>query len=255
MKKYKIVPNLNVGQGQYTEYGITYTNFNILRSKGFGSLLTQDIVISQDVYLLPVILNGKIGFINSFYEVVIEPQYDNILGNFNDENSMVIALKEKKWGLINIKNEIILPFKYNQLSFTTIGLFYAVEYGSKTNGFIDLNSNLIIPNKYRWIDQDFYGGLARVIISDIEGNEKWGIINLKAEYVVEPKYDKIWTFSSKRTSTKAFIDGREMDINLTILRAKQNHKEDEDFRYKYYDDEHSYNDQNGSKAQVIMTLQ
>ncbi len=53
--------------------------------------------------------NGKFGFINAQGELKIKPQYDDAKPF---ENGVAIVGKGKNYGLINTKNEVILPLKY-----------------------------------------------------------------------------------------------------------------------------------------------
>ena len=66
-----------------TCYGSQEGRIAKLRTKGIGLLANQKLLNSYDCYLCPVIQDGKIGFINSFAEVVIPPKYDSFTGEFN----------------------------------------------------------------------------------------------------------------------------------------------------------------------------
>ncbi|MFQ9234459.1 MAG: hypothetical protein ACLU3W_04885 [Bacteroides ovatus] len=80
--------------GHYTETGYLTRNINHLKEIGAGILITEEILNSNTDYLCPINQNGKIGFINSFADVIIEPQYDSFMGNFTSPDSLIIVSKK-----------------------------------------------------------------------------------------------------------------------------------------------------------------
>lgn len=62
--------------------------------------------------LIEVENNGKVGVINDQSEVIIPMDYDEIQWVNLDETPIYMALKKKKHGLLDSKNQIIIPFKY-----------------------------------------------------------------------------------------------------------------------------------------------
>jgi len=56
-------------------------------------------------------LNGKMGFINTKNEVVIPFKYDDAFA-FADNGFAKVELNGK-WGLINEKGEVVIPLKYD----------------------------------------------------------------------------------------------------------------------------------------------
>ncbi|WP_281989922.1 WG repeat-containing protein [Aquimarina aggregata] len=61
--------------------------------------------------LAQVSIKGSIGYIDRANQRVIEPDYDfNVLGDFND--GLALVKKNKKYGFINKKGEIIIPIVY-----------------------------------------------------------------------------------------------------------------------------------------------
>ena len=74
-------------------FGTIYDN-NLLELKrsGYKAEITNNIIANSDLYLFPIINNeGKIGFINSYAEVVIEPQYDSYSNHFINEKSLIVV--------------------------------------------------------------------------------------------------------------------------------------------------------------------
>ena len=126
--------------------------------------------------------DGKWGVINTNFELVTSDIYDWIWSI--SENGYIIATKSGKYGLINTNEETMIDFEYEQLYGDAEGLYCAKKDGKV--GYVDINNNVIIPFQYpeAW---EFSYGIAPVK----DENGKWGFINKKGEYVLEPKYDYI----------------------------------------------------------------
>lgn len=264
MKRYKQLPNLSFtyssgGEhiGYYTEYGYTLASISHLKLKGVGLLITEEVLKNNQDYLCPINQNGKIGFINSFADIVITPQYDSVMDSFTSEQSIVRVCKESKWGLIDAEGNIVIDCQYRSLSHVWLEDYivaqneayqYAIiniktkleiiPYGkyrliylygrdhmmvqlmnNNLRGIIDIHENIIIPFKYKWISP-FENDLARVITIVNESGkmvEKWGIIDIKGNYVVQPLYDNISTFKYGGKLAFATIGRKSIKLNLVEM--------------------------------------
>ncbi len=185
---------------------------------------------SLDEVLLPVgyleyDLDKKYwGYINTQGEVVISLVYDEAL-EF-DENFLAIVRLGKKYGLINTRNEKILPVEYNEIKYLGRDLYYFAKKGlsvlgkfnplsnkidtvkeldydeiglftgslayvvsGKKLGYIKENGELFIPLNFDYkkdFNYNFYDGYAFV-----HQNNKIGIINEDGEVVLEPQLDEV----------------------------------------------------------------
>ena len=92
----------------------------------------------------------------------------------------VLLTKPKKWGFIDDKGEIKIPFVYDFLNPFENGLAYAKNNNSEF--FININ-NLKLKGDYDKVDI-FSNGLA-----SIQKNKKVGYINSKGELIIPLKYD------------------------------------------------------------------
>lgn len=273
MKRYKKIPDMSQENGfLYTEPVYIAFSVNNLRTMGAGFVITEENLEQKNDYLSAVNVNGKIGFINSFGDIIIKPQYDNVSANFITENSFVCIRKGDKLGLIDADGIEIVECIYRKLSiyksqyivvqnfsynyaiieFTTkniivpFGKYFPIEIkrehlevGLKgKKGIIDLQENILIPFRYRWIST-FNNGFARVIIYDeATSKEKWGIIDLKGNIVVPTIYDRI------NVNMTYAIKGGEC-INLHLFHNSLNKNT------IYSGRERTYNEYNGSEAQDV----
>ena len=92
----------------------------------------------------------------------------------------VLLTKPKKWGFIDDKGEIKIPFVYDFLNPFENGLAYAKNNNNEF--FININ-NLKLKGDYDKVDI-FSNGLA-----SIQKNKKVGYINSKGELIIPLKYD------------------------------------------------------------------
>lgn len=164
-------------------------------------------------------IGGKYGFINESGEFVVEPKYDQVYSFDEDGFSQVIL--DGKWGLVNEKGEVVIEPKYERMGMFVEGLA-GVKVGDKW-GFINTNGDVVIEpiydsasyfdgrglNLVRLDGEKFYINKKGERVDDTaayaaarlaEGefgiasvNGKYGIVNSKAEYVVEPIYDQVIT--------------------------------------------------------------
>lgn len=60
--------------------------------------------------------DGKVGFRNvSDGSVIIEPQYDRAVYRGTDPVWFVVVQKNRKYGIVSLANEVLLPFEYDQI--------------------------------------------------------------------------------------------------------------------------------------------
>lgn len=112
--------------------------------------------------LAPIYEKEGCGFIDMTGQIAIPTKYLR-LTSFHNGFARVLN-KDYKWGVINKKGEIVLPFVYGEFSDNEEGLIKA----NKNNKYGWLNSNyeVVIPIKYDVAD-DFSEGLARVELFNV----------------------------------------------------------------------------------------
>lgn len=100
-----------------------------------------------------VIGNEKIGYMDSNGIAVIDPVYDEV---WDFQNDRAAFEKNGKYGILDVKGDIIIQPKYEYLR-TRIDDYFIFGNRSGNNnlyGLIDTNGNTIIPAKYSKIDDD-----------------------------------------------------------------------------------------------------
>ena len=108
---------------------------------------------SAEIQGLRIIEEGKVGFVfNKVYrgglgEVKVPVVYDDIKDN---RMGLLYAKKDGKWGMINERNEVVLPFEYDNIIASPT--FYAQQGGilvkNGLQGFVDTKGTIVIQPKY-----------------------------------------------------------------------------------------------------------
>ncbi|MCC6633996.1 MAG: WG repeat-containing protein, partial [Chitinophagaceae bacterium] len=145
--------------------------------------------------MAPVKQNGKWGFINNKGKVVIPFQYDvTSLNSFN--NGLVKVKINEYYGFINKQGEEVIPFIYENVDDFSEGLAGFLKEGKY--GFMDLTGKEIIKPiyKYTW---GFNNGLAAVEVENEKKENKWGFINKKGILVIPTLYSSILPQQNKHT--------------------------------------------------------
>lgn len=148
-------------------------------------------------------LSGKYGFLDLDGNVVIPFIYDDA-GDFSEGLAPVYKqdgymytvlgrVSKHKCGYIDTKGYVIIPFKFQESYYAGMNEFHeglAVQGVSNNNkfgnrfGYIDKKGNWVVEPKYDRAE-DFSNGVASVAI-----NDKYGYINQKGETIIPCIYDK-----------------------------------------------------------------
>lgn len=208
MKTYQTSPELTNGT---TIAGYIDVHPRQLRKEGIGIMIDKRILEMIDCYLVPIVKDGKIGFMNSYSEVVVEPRFKYVAGQFNDADDYVCVEKGNSWGIINAKGEMVVPCRFNytavvEKQYAIIGEGSALDrdqkykvvdlsseeetipYGEYTfiqpngrflevsnghgKGLIDVHNNIIIPLCHTWISREECGAFRVIVDEKIEDNIK-----------------------------------------------------------------------------------
>lgn len=252
-------------QGKYgmisiTPYICSDVDVKILRDKGISLYITKDLIGACKGYLCPVVQNGKIGFINSFAEVVIPPKYDSFIGEFYKVESMIVAYRDNMCGVLNTNGIEMLMGEYQSISL--IGAQYAIVMNSEyQKGIIEIMTNqmtvpfgeydsfnyynkiltarkkllkglitptgkLITPIQYKWIGKVEYGSL-RVIIEEKTDDtviKRWGLLDTRGNEILPAIYDNILPVRSNGSVVYAIKDNKTIKFDISNLTQRTNIK-------------------------------
>lgn len=123
--------------------------------------------------------------INKFeYTSIGDPFYTTDI-EFYD--GLIPAEKNKKWGYLNTKGELVIPNKYDSVSSFVNGK--AIVKIGKTYAFIDKTGKEILLNKYNTV-KSIDDGMSLVVV-----NNKYGVIDINGKEIITPSFDFIEGFS------------------------------------------------------------
>ena len=138
-------------------------NISNLKSQSVGLLITKKTLDDSGLFLLPIVQNTKIGFIDLAGVVVIKPVYDSVKGDFINENSIVVIELNKVFGAINCRGEVIVSCEYMRIDSFNDGIALARNFIYQY-GFIDTQNKVLVEfGRFDW-SESFVNGLARVIL-------------------------------------------------------------------------------------------
>ncbi|MEC4113298.1 WG repeat-containing protein [Myroides pelagicus] len=163
--------------------------------------------------------NRRVGLIDQFGEVVLDPKYDVIRPFVNGYAKVAL---NNKWGIIDVKGNEVIPTKYEEIghfiidgyvwakyndSFGVIdnGEFKVIEGADKIQDIENSNQVIVrngktwgvVNDKQEWIIPSIYEDIRQGHgdLLAVRTGRKWGFINAKNERVISFKYDDAVAFS------------------------------------------------------------
>lgn len=131
---------------------------------------------------------GKLGLISPAGKRLLTTEYDEISPLQND--SVYFFKKDKNWGIITKTGKVRLNLKNPIQEMYPMGdLFIGVKIDNKY-GFVDINGDLRIANRYEAIGE-FYEDMAAVKLLG-----KWGFVDRIERLFVQPRYDSVFPFKN-----------------------------------------------------------
>jgi hypothetical protein len=170
----------------------------------YGYILDENLLLnpfaSNNNYLLYIkSQKGKFGMLNEMAGVVDIPMiYDTILQRFEaGEHTYFSVQKGNKFGLINEKNEIIIPIKYNDININSVVSNYDKNYQiviakGKKYGTVNLQNEIQIPFQYTELQR-----IADIELYKAKKKGHYQIINAKNQPINDDLYDEVANFEQK----------------------------------------------------------
>jgi len=160
--------------------------FGVINSKGETVIDFKFESLSADFYVFAgyyMFHEGiKKGFVDTLGKIVVPAKYESF-GSIIQDGTVKARVKYPKWGLINMKDEVIIPFEYEYISAWSNGLLRVKKNRDGNYGYMDKAGKMVIPDTYSDAT-DFQQEIALV-----KKGKKYGLINTKGETVVDFQYD------------------------------------------------------------------
>ena len=132
--------------------------------------------------------NSSWGFKDTIGNIIIPLGKYSFL-NPIDEQGMILAKKDRKEGFIDINENILIPFIYDDVGVFSKCVDLAPAVKNKKQGFINRKGEEIIPFEYDYTSdvKYFYEPGIAVLLK----NEKYGVINAENKIIIPFVYSKI----------------------------------------------------------------
>jgi hypothetical protein len=191
---------------------------------------TQLDVLSKNNELFAVLIDGEMGLIDKDSILVIPALYDLTSNMPGFIASQYILSKNKKLGVINMFNQEILPFEFDEIRGSGRNgrdQFYFTKKNGQGTHF-DIYGNEVFGNNY----DEFNGTNFTVELFNtcfrIKKNNKYGLIDLKSKISVPIEFDKIDPIYIE-DSTFLFIGEKNGKKNLYDIYNKVYFKNDYEY--------------------------
>jgi hypothetical protein len=122
-------------------------------------------------------------------ELIVKPLGVIIGEEYKEELFVAIDPKTKKMGLIDSKNEEILPMTFDEVYSGLVNPYYVVVYENGHKGLFDLDGKRICESTYDGFM--ISPSDSSIIGAYMHSQEKWRLINNKGEKVFSEDYAKI----------------------------------------------------------------
>jgi len=131
--------------------------------------------------------NGKYGFVNHKGEVIIPFKYDMIYDwDFSRYDALLRARIGNSYGLIDVNGREIVPVKYKNTGQCGYGEPTWVQREDGKIAYVNSDGSFITDFKYTKASEDFFGGDNEV--AHVAINDLWGFVDKSGREVVSPKY-------------------------------------------------------------------
>ncbi len=128
-----------------------------------------------------------------FFQTISKQEFDALKNNLSQKSKYQVKSVKGKKGLVDQNGSWLIKPKYKNIGLPKEGLIWFQADAKKAidqkYGFLDLSGNEVIPSIYSKV-MDFSNGIAAV-----QYRGKWGYINSKGEWEIQPSYKSAKGFS------------------------------------------------------------
>ena len=137
---------------------------------------------------IPICSGGTWGYLDKNGKIAIPPIYEFVQ---NFQNGKAIAKKKGKWGVINAKNETIIPFEYDFIDYLpgSNGQFFVLEIHGKKHGFVNALGQDVVPTDHDELNHFSEG------IASVKSGHHWGFVDHQGRWIAKPTFLAVRDFS------------------------------------------------------------
>lgn len=153
------------------------------------AFILSGISFGQNQTMIPYVKNSKWGFSDIDKKILIAPQYDSV--SFFKKTivnqktiSYAFAFLNKRVGIINPQNKILIPLHYTDLEQISDSDFFIAKNEQNKFGLISVTS-VVLPFEYDEIKSIMNNSYL------VKKNNKIGVVDFQAKIVIPVIYDQI----------------------------------------------------------------
>jgi WG repeat protein len=181
------------------------------------SLSKKSVEISTNLY--PVKIAKKWGYIDEVGNIIIEPQFDNAV--FFNEHYASVKINENNYFIDKQNNFYLKELEIDHLRILSEGIAGFMK--NKKYGYVNLDNEIIIKPQYDFVE-DFKEDLAPVNkgynlddTNDRNKFGKWGFINKNGKITIEIEYEKAHVFSEGLAAAAIVVDTSSLSLFKKVL--------------------------------------
>lgn len=164
-----------------------------------------------DIELRPFLENGKVGFKNSKDQIVIPARFDcaDRPSGTSEPAGIVVGVGDKQT-LINVNGQEFFPLIYDEISSLRLSRdWIRAKYQGKW-GFIDYRGRIKLPFQYEALSE-MSATFVNQPLAAFRSGTKWGYIDKAGKVILQPRWDFGYGFSRGVAAVKR--DGKNCYIN------------------------------------------
>lgn len=154
----------------------------------FSSCSSTDEDLPFDTDLIPFEQNDKWGYFNDKGEIVISPSFKAV--NYFSEGLAPVQTLDDKWGYIDKKGKFVIAPKFIEATVFVDGKAFVVEE-NKRPICIDKKGKSLFTIKDSEIVSRFFSNGTAIIVKEIDGDPKCGVIDSKGKILIDCQYENI----------------------------------------------------------------
>lgn len=187
----------------------------------YGYVLNEALLLNPFNYANQFLLyvkskKGKYGLLNELNGTLDVPmEYDEIIQRFNSQNHSYYAVRKgKKYGLIDEKNNVILPIKFKDIDVNLVPIdfenesednYQVVVKKGKKYGTVNLKNEVVIPFEYEGLSRNSIKGFFK---AKVDGS--YVVIDSNNQRISEEFFDEVSKFEETPDRNLSYTTSHEV---------------------------------------------
>ena len=190
----------------HDKWGLIDFNGDCYFEPRFDTIIDKPKHESGGYPLIRVKVGEKIGFLNIDDHLVIEPQYEETEGCYDN----IKVKTDGKWGIVNRHGLYVLDPLYEQINDDWYYLdddLFELYWAKDNKKWSLLRKDFSFIAKSKFDDYIHFSRVMSFALAAVKTDDKWGYINYAGCFIIDPKFDEVGSFFSRRVRLAPVKDG------------------------------------------------